>query len=48
MSLIFAAITPHSPVLIPAIGKDNLSRLEATRNAYAKLADELSDRKSVV
>ena len=42
MSLIFAAITPHSPVLIPAIGKDNLSRLEATRNAYAKLADELS------
>ncbi len=42
MSLVFAAIVPHSPVLIPSIGKENLSRLEATRNSYARLADELS------
>lgn len=33
----FAAICPHSPVLIPAIGKENLDNLEKTVTALNKL-----------
>jgi AmmeMemoRadiSam system protein B len=46
MSLVFAAIVPHSPVLIPSIGKENLSRMEATQNSYLKLADGLLRRRA--
>ena len=41
MSIKFAAITPHPPLLIPSIGKDNLDRLKNTQNAFNKLSDEL-------
>lgn len=41
MSISFAAIVPHSPVLIPKIGKENIVRLEATIGAYNQLALEL-------
>lgn len=43
MSLIFSAIVPHPPILIPKIGKENLSRLKDTQKAYQKLAKELSN-----
>lgn len=39
--LVFSAITPHSPLLIPTIGKDNLKTLEKTQNALERLVDEL-------
>ena len=41
MPLIFSAITPHSPLLIPAIGKENYERLKNTLAAYKKLEEEL-------
>jgi len=43
MALIFSAIVPHPPILIPQIGKENLGRLEDTQKAYQKLANELID-----
>ncbi|MCK5061469.1 AmmeMemoRadiSam system protein B [Candidatus Parcubacteria bacterium] len=41
MSIVFAAITPHPPLLIPLIGKDNLARLKDTQNAFNKLSEDL-------
>ncbi len=40
MSIVFAAITPHAPVLIPEIGKDNLKKLKKTEEALKKLEQE--------
>lgn len=45
MSLVFAAITPHPPVLIPAIGKEHLAKLEKTRAAMDKLEQDLYSAK---
>ncbi len=39
--LVFAAITPHTPLLIPTIGKENLKTLEKTAKALEHLSDEL-------
>jgi len=41
MPLVFAAITPHPPVLLPEIGKDNLKKLVKTSKAMKKLEQEL-------
>ncbi|MCF6276488.1 MAG: AmmeMemoRadiSam system protein B [Candidatus Magasanikbacteria bacterium] len=41
MSLVFAAITPHSPALIPNIGKDKLDVIKKTKEAMEKLEAEL-------
>jgi len=45
MSLKLAAIVPHPPVLIPSVGKENLLRLEKTRNSYNKLQQALLTEK---
>ena len=37
MPLVFAAITPHPPVLIPKIGKDNLKKMKKTEEAMKSL-----------
>lgn len=37
----FAAITPHTPLLIPGVGKENVVRLEATTKALHQLEGEL-------
>jgi AmmeMemoRadiSam system protein B len=42
MSLVFSAIVPHPPILIPTIGKDNLARLKATQAAYDHLGEDLA------
>ncbi|MFH1631786.1 MAG: AmmeMemoRadiSam system protein B [bacterium] len=39
--LIFSALTPHSPLLLPSINKDQIKKVEATTDAMAELADEL-------
>lgn len=39
--IVFSAITPHTPILIPAIGKENLTRLKATQQAMQKLEEDL-------
>jgi MEMO1 family protein len=45
MSLVFSAIVPHPPILIPNIGKDNLDKLEKTKSAMEKLEQELYSSK---
>lgn len=40
MPLVFAGLTPHSPLLIPSIGGDNLSKLSQTQNGYLELEKE--------
>ena len=40
MPIVFSAITPHPPVLIPEIGKDNLKKLKQTDDAMKKLEQE--------
>ncbi len=37
MPIVFSAITPHPLLLIPNIGKSNLSQLKATQTAFDKL-----------
>lgn len=37
----FAAITPHTPLLIPGVGKENVAKLEATTTALQHLEGEL-------
>jgi len=41
MPLVFAAITPHPPILIPAIGKKNLEKIKKTQIALKELEQEL-------
>lgn len=41
MAIVFSAIVPHSPILIPQIGKDNLIQLQQTSNAFEKLRNNL-------
>jgi len=43
--LVFSAIVPHPPLLIPTIGKDNLSKLKKTADAYALLEEHLLEAK---
>jgi AmmeMemoRadiSam system protein B len=39
--LIFSAIVPHPPLLIPAIGKENFDVLKKTKNALEEIANHL-------
>lgn len=38
MSIVAAAITPHPPILLPSIGRENLKKVEQTKLALEKLA----------
>ncbi len=39
--IVFSAITPHPPILIPNIGKDNLDKIKNTASAMKELEAEL-------
>lgn len=41
MSLVFSAITPNSPILLPSIGKDDLKYAKKTIEAMEKLEENL-------
>lgn len=41
MPIVFSAVVPHSPLLIPAIAKDNLNRVKQTLEAMKKIEAEL-------
>ena len=41
MALSFSAIAPHPPILIPAIGKENIALLQKTIESYRKLEEYL-------
>lgn len=43
--LVFAAFTPHSPLLLPTINRDRLDEVKATREALGRLAEELYARR---
>jgi aromatic ring-opening dioxygenase LigB subunit len=45
MAFKLAAIVPHPPILIPGIGKENLLRLEKTRNIYNQIEEEIRAEK---
>lgn len=39
--IVFAAFLPHTPLLVPAVGKENLKRLASTSEGVRHLAEEL-------
>ncbi len=39
--LVFAALTPHSPLLVPTIGRGGLKKLAKTRKAFDRLSASL-------
>lgn len=41
MSLVFAAITPHPPLLIPNVGKTELDKIKKTKSAMEQLEQDL-------
>jgi AmmeMemoRadiSam system protein B len=41
MSLVFAGISPHPPLLLPTIGKDALRKVEKTATALKRLEEDL-------
>jgi len=43
--LIFASFTPHTPLLIPNIGKENLEHLSKTIKAIEKIEEDLAKAK---
>lgn len=45
MAIVFSAIVPHSPVLIPSVGKENLKRIESTKKAFKKIEEDLYSSK---
>ncbi len=44
MSVHYACIVPHSPALIPTIGKQELSKLEHTIKQLEYIKEQLSER----
>ena len=41
MSLVFAALTPHPPLLIENIGKENIAKIKKTKEALERLEEDL-------
>lgn len=41
MSLVFAGITPHPPLLLPTVGKDEIKKVEKTKKALLTLEHQL-------
>ncbi len=41
MPIVFAAISPHPPILIPGVGKENLEKIKKTQAAMRQLEQEL-------
>ena len=43
MSIIAAYMVPHPPMIVPAVGRGSERQIEATRVAYARIAEEISE-----
>lgn len=43
-NLIYTALVPHPPILIPAVGREESERVHTTRDSLHRLATELSER----
>ncbi|MFH0819543.1 MAG: AmmeMemoRadiSam system protein B [bacterium] len=46
--LVFAGITPHPPILIESIGKENLEKIKKTREALLQLEEEIYTAKTEI
>lgn len=44
MSLVYSAIVPHPPILIPNIGKENINKLESTVRSFEKIKSDLKKK----
>ncbi|MFH1565417.1 MAG: AmmeMemoRadiSam system protein B [bacterium] len=42
--LVFSALTPHPPIMIPNVGGDNLKQIKNTVDAMEKLGDMLAEK----
>ena len=42
MSIIAAYMVPHPPMIVPAVGRGSERQIEATRAAYARVAEEIA------
>ncbi|MFA4859063.1 MAG: AmmeMemoRadiSam system protein B [Candidatus Margulisiibacteriota bacterium] len=42
MAIVFGAIAPHPPILVPDIGGKNISQIKSTKTAMEKLAEDLT------
>jgi aromatic ring-opening dioxygenase LigB subunit len=45
MSLVFSAVLPHSPLLVPNIGKENLAQFSLTNEAKEKIMKDFTEAK---
>ncbi|MBQ9155414.1 MAG: AmmeMemoRadiSam system protein A [Eubacterium sp.] len=43
--ILAAYMVPHPPMIVPAVGRGSQSQIEATTNAYKKVAQEIADLK---
>jgi aromatic ring-opening dioxygenase LigB subunit len=43
MAVVYAAIVPHPPVIMPLVGRENHSRLTATAAAFARVAEGIRE-----
>ncbi len=43
MPILYSAILPHSPILLPTIGKDVANAVSATTQSISKIAEKLSE-----
>lgn len=41
MSLVFSAVVPHPPILVPSIGQENLTQIAKTKEALSSLEKDL-------
>ena len=41
MSIVYSAIVPHPPIIIPNIGKENVKKLDATVKSFERIQKEL-------
>ena len=42
MSIVAAYMVPHPPMIVPEVGKGSERQVEATRNAYICVAEEIA------
>ena len=41
--LVFSAITPHPPIMVPEVGRESIARVEDSIEAMAELTQRLID-----
>ena len=42
-SLVFSAIAPHPPIMVPEVGRESIARVEDSIEAMAELTQRLID-----